>query len=93
MCIGLSLIMNIHQSEYTSEAGDLAGIVVVVKQQNVMPFPEDEGIILSAGHATVIGFTFVSIFSITACFVHLRNNAGRLLIYVLIKRAQYTISS
>lgn len=53
--------MNIQQDEYVEEAGETAGIVIVVKQQNVMPFPEDEGIIVSPGHATAVGLALVSV--------------------------------
>jgi Amiloride-sensitive sodium channel len=56
---GLSVILNIQQSEYVNQAGDTAGAVVVVLQQNQMPFPEDDGIIVSPGHATAIAITQV----------------------------------
>jgi len=55
----LSITLNINQNEYIAEAGDTAGAVVVIRPQNEMPFPEDDGIIVSPGHATSISITQV----------------------------------
>lgn len=60
MATGLSITINIQQAEYVSAAGDTAGVVMVILPQNQMPFPEDDGIIVSPGHATSIGITQVS---------------------------------
>ncbi len=38
-----------------SEAGDVAGVRVSVSAQNIMPFPEDDGITVGPGYATFIG--------------------------------------
>jgi len=46
--------MNIQQDEYVTEAGDTAGVVVVIQPQNQMPFPEDDGTLVSPGFATSI---------------------------------------
>jgi len=56
----LSITLNINQKEYVAEAGDTAGAVVVIRPQNQMPFPEDDGIIVSPGHATSIAITQVN---------------------------------
>jgi len=52
--------LNINQNEYITQAGDTAGAVVVIRPQNQMPFPEDDGIIVSPGHATSIAITQVN---------------------------------
>ena len=49
------MTVNINQNEYIEEAGDTAGIRLVVHPQTRMPFPEDEGITVSPGHSTSIG--------------------------------------
>jgi len=54
------MTMNIQQDEYVSEAGDTAGIVVVIQPQNQMPFPEDDGTLVSPGFATSISIAQVS---------------------------------
>lgn len=56
---GLSLVVNIKQSEYVSQVGSTAGIVVLPLNQNIMPFPEDDGILVRPGFATSIGLTTV----------------------------------
>jgi len=53
------MTMDIQQHEYLKQTGDTAGAVVVIGPQNQMPFPEDDGIILSPGHATSIAITQV----------------------------------
>ena len=58
-CLGLSMTMDIQQHEYLKQTGDTAGAVVVIGPQNQMPFPEDDGIIVSPGHATSIAITQV----------------------------------
>jgi len=54
------MTLNINQNEYVTETGDVAGAVVVIRPQNQMPFPEDDGIIVSPGHATSIAITQVN---------------------------------
>jgi len=54
------MTLNINQKEYVTEAGDTAGAVVVIRPQNQMPFPEDDGTIVSPGHATSIAITQVN---------------------------------
>jgi len=54
------MTININQNEYIPQAGDTAGAVVVIRPQNEMPFPEDDGIIVSPGHATSIAITQVN---------------------------------
>ena len=58
--VGLSLVINIQQDQYVSEAGNTAGIIVLVQQQNLMPFPEDHGILASPGYEVEVSFTMVS---------------------------------
>jgi len=41
-------------------AGDTAGVRVVVHSATYMPFPEDEGVTVSPGHSTSIGLQMVS---------------------------------
>ncbi len=57
---GLQVILNVGQNEYTSNIGDVAGAVMVVHSQNVMPFPEDEGILLYPGEIATIGMKKVT---------------------------------
>ena len=54
------MTININQHEYVKESGDTAGVVVVIRPQNQMPFPEDDGIIVSPGRATSIALTQVN---------------------------------
>jgi len=54
------MTMNIQQHEYLKTTGDTAGAVVIIRPQNEMPFPEDDGIIVSPGHATSIAITQVN---------------------------------
>jgi len=54
------MTININQHEYIKQAGDTAGAIVVIRPQNQMPFPEDDGIIVSPGHATSIAITQVN---------------------------------
>ena len=56
---GLTMTVNVQQYEYVTQAGDTAGIVVGILPQNQMPFPEDDGIIVSPGHATSIAIVQV----------------------------------
>jgi len=58
--IGLEMIVNIDQANYVKDAGETAGIRLVVHGANRMPFPEDEGITVSPGHSTSIGLQKVS---------------------------------
>jgi len=55
------MTLDIEQYEYLRQTGDTAGIVVVIRPQNQMPFPEDDGIIVSPGHATSIALTQVRV--------------------------------
>ena len=56
---GLTMTVNVQQYEYVTEAGDTAGIVVSILPQNQLPFPEDDGIMISPGHATSIAIVQV----------------------------------
>jgi len=56
---GLAMTMNIQQEEYVTEAGDTAGVVVVIQPQRQMPFPEDDGTLVSPGFATSIAIAQV----------------------------------
>jgi len=49
------MTINIDQADYVKDAGDTAGIRVVVHQGDRIPFPEDEGLTVSPGHSTSIG--------------------------------------
>jgi len=48
------MTVNVQQYEYVKQAGDTAGIVAVILPQYQMPFPEDDGTLISPGHATSI---------------------------------------
>ena len=50
--LGLSLVVNINQDSYPFQAGDIAGIRVVVLDQNQLAFPEDEGVTVGPGYET-----------------------------------------
>jgi len=52
---GLEMIVNIDQDNYVKDAGETAGIRLVVHSGDRIPFPEDEGITVSPGHSTSIG--------------------------------------
>ena len=56
---GLELTINVEQNEYVVNAGDTAGVRVVVHSATSMPFPEDEGVTVSPGHSTSIGLQMV----------------------------------
>ena len=49
------MILNIGQDEYVPAVGDTAGMRMVVHPQYRMPFPEDEGIMISPGMSTQVG--------------------------------------
>ena len=49
------MTLNIDQNDYVSEAGTVAGVRVSVSAQNIMPFPEDDGLTVGPGYATSIG--------------------------------------
>jgi len=53
-CVGLTLIANIQQEQYVAEVGTTAGLIVLVHPQNLMPFPEDRGKLVSPGYQTEI---------------------------------------
>jgi len=61
------MTVNVQQYEYVREAGDTAGLVVVILPQYQMPFPEDEGIMVSPGHATSIAIVQVGNYCCSAC--------------------------
>jgi len=63
LCIvaGLEILVNIDQENYVKDAGETAGIRIVVHNGDRMPFPEDEGMTVSPGHSTSIGLQKVSI--------------------------------
>jgi len=88
---GLTMTININQHEYLKAAGDTAGAVVVIRPQNQMPFPEDDGIIVSPGHATSVAITqVVKKFSIsqknrTPFSLHIRKSSNRTGVHVIIQ--------
>ena len=57
--IGLSLVVNIQQDQYTSDVGNTAGVVVLALPQNLMPFPEDHGVLVSPGYDTEVALSLV----------------------------------
>lgn len=55
------MVMNANQDEYVQGTGGTAGIALLVHPQRYMPFPEDEGIIISPGQSTTVGLSKVRI--------------------------------
>jgi len=53
------LIANIQQHQYVTEVGTTAGLVVLVQPQDMMPFPEDRGKLVSPGYQTEFAITQV----------------------------------
>ncbi|CAH1782868.1 unnamed protein product [Owenia fusiformis] len=58
---GLQLTFNIEQSEYIGKLTSTAGVRVQVHHQNVMPFPEDEGINIVPGQSTSVGIQMLNL--------------------------------
>jgi len=58
--IGLELTVSIDQQDYVKAAGETAGLRLVVHSADRLPFPEDEGLTISAGRTTSIGLRKVS---------------------------------
>jgi len=57
--LGLTLIANIQQHQYVTEVGTTAGLIVLVQPQDMMPFPEDRGKLVSPGYQTEFAITQV----------------------------------
>ena len=74
---GLEMIVNIDQANYVKDAGETAGIRLVVHTGDRMPFPEDEGITVSPGHSSSIGLQKVSNSSLIGRQKSQSNNARR----------------
>ena len=51
--------MNIQQDQYSSEIGNTAGLIVLALPQNLMPFPEDHGMLVSPGYETEVALSLV----------------------------------
>jgi len=66
------MTINVQQYEYVKQAGDTAGIVAVILPQYRMPFPEDDGIMVSPGHATSVGIVQV-VFSQTSTLLEVHS--------------------
>ncbi len=67
-----------------SSIGDVAGLVVVIHDQNTMPFPEDEGITAHPGELMSIGVRRVS---------HQDSETVLIRLYITISLYFYTYSS
>ena len=52
--LGLTLDINIQQSEYVDKLTDEAGMNVIIHNARQMPFPYDEGITVPAGFSSSI---------------------------------------
>jgi len=57
---GLELTVSIGQNDYVKEAGDTAGLRLIVHPAERLPMPEDEGLTISPGHTTSIGLRKVA---------------------------------
>ena len=53
-------MLNLHQDEYLENFEDTVGARILVHDQGIMPFPEDEGIIVGPGKATSVGIRKVN---------------------------------
>ena len=51
---GLQLVLDTMQGEYVRWLGATVGVVLVVHAQDTMPFPEDQGAIISTGRMTSV---------------------------------------
>ena len=60
LATGLHMILGVVQEEYLPGLASSAGLVLVIHAQHRMPFPEDEGLYLEPGRATVVGIRQVS---------------------------------
>jgi len=49
----------VQQDQYVTEVGTTAGLIVLIQTQNLMPFPEDRGKLVSPGYQTEIAITQV----------------------------------
>ena len=58
---GLHLSINVGQQEYMDISSNLAGVVVLVHSQDVIPFPEDDGVFLIPGEFSLIGLKMLKI--------------------------------
>ena len=56
---GLTLELYLEQNEYLPELTESAGIRVSITPQSVMPFPQDDAVLVAPGELTFIGLTLV----------------------------------
>ena len=56
---GLTVELYIEQDEYVAELSENAGVIVNIHDQAVMPFPEDDGVLLAPDMYTWVGITLV----------------------------------
>jgi Amiloride-sensitive sodium channel len=57
---GLRMSLNVQQHDYSPLSScDTAGVRIVALDQNLMPFPEDEGITVGTGMLTTVGLSKV----------------------------------
>lgn len=56
---GLTMTLNIDQDNYVYQAGSMAGVRVTILDQNLMPFPVDDGVTASPGYTTDIAVSQV----------------------------------
>ena len=57
---GLALELYIEQDDYLGELTEIAGVVVNIHGVGMMPFPENEGYLVSPDKATYFGISLVS---------------------------------
>ena len=55
------MVFNVDQASYIGELSQSAGLRVVIHDTHRMPYPEDEGILVSPGSLTYLGVTMVII--------------------------------
>jgi len=53
------VIANLQQHQYVTDVGTTAGLIMLVQPQNLMPFPEDRGKLVSPGYNTEFAITQV----------------------------------
>ena len=57
--LGMQLDLFVDQNEYTSNTEE-AGIRVVISDQGIMPFPDEQGFSVPTGFSTTVGIRRVS---------------------------------
>ncbi|XP_064620615.1 amiloride-sensitive sodium channel subunit alpha-like [Lineus longissimus] len=90
---GLTLVLNVEQYEYVKSLTPEAGVRVVVHQPKEMPFPEDEGFVVSPGFATMVGLRQRMITRLQAPHGTCKNNVDSKTLYSKEFHVDYTVNA